>query len=48
MSEISTKVGEDTSVCSTYLKNLVALGIVQKETPYGEKASKVEDVTPGS
>ena len=40
MSEISTKVGEDTNVCSTYLKNLVALGIVQKETPYGEKASK--------
>ena len=40
MSEISGKVGEDTNVCSTYLKNLVALGIVQKETPYGEKASK--------
>ena len=40
MSEISTKVGEDTNVCSTYLKNLVALGIVQKETPYGEKAAK--------
>ena len=40
MSEISTKVGEDTNICSTYLKNLVALGIVQKETPYGEKASK--------
>ena len=40
MSEISGKVGEDTNVCSTYLKNLVALGIVQKETPYGEKASR--------
>jgi len=40
MSEISGKVGEDTNVCSTYLKNLVTLGIVQKETPYGEKASK--------
>ena len=40
MSEISGKVGEDTNVCSTYLKNLMALGIVQKETPYGEKASK--------
>ena len=40
MSEISSKVGEDTNVCSTYLKNLVALGIVQKETPYGEEASK--------
>ena len=40
MSEISGKVGEDTNVCATYLKNLIALGIVQKETPYGEKASK--------
>ncbi len=40
MSEISTKVGEDTNVCSIYLKNLVSLGIVQKEIPYGEKVSK--------
>lgn len=40
MSEISGKVGEDTNVCATYLKNLVNLGIVQKETPYGEKASR--------
>ncbi len=40
MSEISTKVGEDTNVCSRYLKNLIALGIVKKETPYGEKESK--------
>ena len=40
MSEISTKVGEDTNVCANYLKNLMNLGIVQKETPYGEKASK--------
>ncbi len=40
MSEISGKVGEDTNVCSTYLKNLIMLGIVQKELPYGEKASK--------
>ncbi len=40
MSEISSKVGEDTNVCATYLKNLITLGIVQKETPYGEKASR--------
>ena len=40
MSEISGKVGEETNVCSTYIKNLMSLGIVQKETPYGEKASK--------
>lgn len=40
MSEISTKVGENTNVCATYIKNLINLGIVQKETPYGEKASR--------
>lgn len=40
MSEISNKVGEDTNVCSAYVKNLVSLGIIQKETPYGEKASR--------
>jgi len=40
MSEISGKVGEDTNICSAYVKNLVALGIIQKETPYGEKASR--------
>lgn len=40
MSEISTKAGEDTNVCANYLKNLINLGIVHKETPYGEKASK--------
>lgn len=40
MSEISGKVGEDTNVCSTYIKNLINLGIVKKETPYGETASR--------
>lgn len=40
MSEISTKIGESTNVCSTYLKNLINLGIVRKETPYGEKESR--------
>lgn len=40
MSEISSKVGEDTTVCSAYIKNLISLGIVQRETPYGEKASR--------
>ena len=40
MADISTKVGEDSSVCTTYIKNLISLGIVQKETPYGEKASR--------
>lgn len=40
MSEISGRVGADTNVCAAYLKNLISLGIVQKETPYGEKASR--------
>ena len=40
MSEISTKVGEDTNVVSGYIKNLISLGIIKRETPYGEKASK--------
>lgn len=40
LSEISTKVGEETNVCATYIKNLMTLGIIQKETPYGEKTSR--------
>lgn len=40
MSDIATKVGEDTNVCTSYIKNLMNLGIVQKETPYGEKNSR--------
>ena len=40
MSEISNKVGEDTNVCARYIKNLISLGIVQRETPYGEKVSR--------
>ena len=40
LSEIATKSGEETSVCAAYLKNLIALGIVKKETPLGEKPSK--------
>ena len=40
MSEISSKIGEDTNICSAYVKNLVSLGIIQKETPYGEKTSR--------
>ena len=40
MSEIATKIGENTNVCSGYLKNLINLGIIRRETPYGEKDSK--------
>lgn len=40
LSEISSKVGENTSVCATYIKKLILLGIIKKETPYGEKSSR--------
>lgn len=40
LSEISVKVGEDTSVCASYLKNLLSLGLIRKETPYNEKKSR--------
>lgn len=40
MNEISNKIDEDTSVCATYIKNLIALSIVKKESPYGEKSSR--------
>ena len=40
LSEISSKVGEDTSVCATYIRNLISLGIVKKETPYGESSGR--------
>lgn len=40
MSEISTKVGEPTSVCAAYIKNLISLGIVKKELPFGETSSR--------
>ena len=40
MADISAKVGEDTSVCTNYIKNLISLGIVQKETPYSERVSR--------
>ncbi len=40
MAEISARTGEDTNVCSAYLKKLMALGMVKKETPYGENAPR--------
>ena len=40
MAEISTKAGEETSLCSAYLKNLIALGLIRRETPFGEKSSR--------
>ena len=40
MSDISNKVGEGSNICANYLKSLINLGIVKKETPYGEKTSR--------
>ncbi len=40
MNEISGKVGEDTGVCSAYIKNLISLELIKKESPYGEKTSR--------
>ncbi|MCL1794586.1 MAG: ATP-binding protein [Oscillospiraceae bacterium] len=40
LSEISSKVGEETSACSAYLKNLISLGLIKKETPIAEKSPK--------
>ena len=40
LAEISSKVGEESSLCTGYLKNLLSLGIICRETPYGEKVSR--------
>ncbi len=37
--EISTKTGEEAAKCLKYIKTLQELGIVEKETPFGEKDS---------
>ena len=37
LNDITMKVGEDNSVVSKYLKTLIDLGIVKKETPISEK-----------
>ena len=40
MSEISAKVGETTGACSAYIKNLISLGILKRELPYGENSAR--------
>ena len=35
--EISTKIGEESAKCLKYIKTLCELGILYKETPFGEK-----------
>lgn len=37
--EISTKIGEESAKCIKYINTLCELGILYKETPYGEKES---------
>lgn len=37
--EISTKIGEDCAKCLKYIKTLCELGILHKETPFGEKGT---------
>lgn len=37
--EISTKIGEDSAKCLKYIKVLCELGILYKESPFGEKES---------
>ena len=39
-SDISSAVGLETSACTAYLKNLTALGLVEKHTPVTEKSGK--------
>lgn len=40
MSEISKRVGEETSVCTAYIRNLIDLGIIRKETPLGDSSTR--------
>ena len=40
LSEISGKVAEENSVCATYIKNLISLGILKKETPIGDESTR--------
>lgn len=40
LSDIANKVGEETGACSAYLKNLISLGIIKKETPINENSPR--------
>lgn len=40
LTTIADKTGVSTGLAAVYLKNLIGLGLVRKESPYGEKASK--------
>ncbi len=47
LNDITTKVGEENSVVAKYLKTLIDLGIVKKETPITEKPGKKNDLSSG-
>lgn len=40
INEISNKVGANTSICATYIRNLIMFDIIKKESPYGEKTTR--------
>ena len=40
LNEISTKIGTENAVCSKYIKVLIDLGIIRRETPITEKPGK--------
>lgn len=40
LNEISTKTGIQTASCTAYIKTLTNLGIIEKETPFGEKEGR--------
>ncbi len=40
LNDIVTKIGETSGTCTNYIKTLIDLGIVKKETPIGEKPGK--------
>ena len=42
--EISTKIGEDSAKCLKYIRTLCELGILYKETPFGEKESSRKSI----
>ncbi len=42
--EIATKIGEDSAKCIKYMQTLCELGILYKETPFGEKESSRKTV----
>ena len=40
LSEISSKAGLESGLCSAYISKLISIGIVKKEHPFGEENSK--------